>query len=153
MTQTESEQQFALANVDGSVIIYLRLKEDGSYQRTLISDAFGSEGDSDESINERITKAISTYFRQTRDIKSGYYFIVRTDENTTCVENLGYFFKDAVKTLQDLGIVVPFVEGESQRVALTLFENEDIAAQEDIQFDGRIAFKHHEVEDLDNDED
>lgn len=46
---------------------------------------------------------------------SGYYFIVRADENTTCVENLGYFFEDAVKILQDLSIVVPFIEGETKR--------------------------------------
>ena len=146
MTQTKPQQQFTLANVDGSVIIYLRLEENGSYQRVLVSDAFGSEDDSDRGINERVTQAISTYFRQTKNVKSGYYFIVRADENTTCVENLGYFFEDAVQILQDLGIVVPFIEGESKRVALNPVDNEDIAAREDIQFDGRIAFKHHEAE-------
>lgn len=148
MMQTKSEQQYTLAKVDGSVIVYLKLEENGSYQRVLVSDAFGSEDDSDSGINERITEAISAYFRQTKNVRSGYYFIVRADENTTCVENLGYFFQDVVKTLQDLHIVVPFVEGESKRASLTPVDDEDIAAREDIQFDGRIAFKHHEAEDL-----
>ena len=151
MTQTKSEQQFTFAKVDGSVMIYLRLQENGSYQRVLVSDAFGSEDDSDKGINERITQAISTYFRQTKDVKSGYYLIVRVDENTTCVENLGYFFEDAVEVLQNLGIVVPFVAGECERVALTPVDREDVAAQADIQFDGRIAFKHHEAEQLADD--
>jgi len=143
MTQTESRQHFALANVDGSIIVYLRLQSNGSYQRTLVSDAFENEDESGDGINKKITKAIATYFGKTKDVRSGYYFIVRADENTTCVENMGYFFEDTVEKLQNLGIVIPFIEGETKRVALISFEDEAIVAQENIQFDGRIFFKHH----------
>ena len=148
MTQTESRQQFALANVDGSIIVYLRLQSNGSYQRTLVSDAFESEDESGDGINKKITKAISTYFGKTKDVRSGYYFIVRADENTTCVENMGYFFADTVEKLQNLGIVIPFIEGETKRVALIPFEDEAIVAQENIQFNGRIFFQHHIAEQI-----
>ncbi len=153
MTQTGSKRQFALANVDGSIIVYLRLQSDGSYQRTLVSDAFESEDESGDSINEKITKAISTYFGKTRDVRSGYYFIVRADENTTCVENMGYFFEDTVEKLQNLNIVIPFIKGETQRIALIPFEDEAIVARENIQFDGRIFFRHHTAEQIAVDED
>ncbi len=166
MTQTKSPQQFTLANVDGSVIIYLKLQSNGSYQRRLISDAFISDNDNDNSINKTITEAISAYFSQNKDVKSGYYFIVRADENTICVENIGYFFEDAIEKLQKIGyffedaieklqklnIVIPFIEGESQRTALIPFENEDSVAREDIQFDGRICFQHHIAEEIIDDE-
>ena len=148
MTQTKSQQQFTLANVDGSVIIYLKLQSNGSYQRRLISDAFINDNDNDNSINKTITEAISAYFSQNKDVKSGYYFIVRADENTTCVENIGYFFEDAIEKLQKLNIVIPFIEGESQRTALIPFANEDSVAREDIQFDGRISFQHHIAEEI-----
>ena len=152
MTQPLSQQQFTLANVDGSVIIYLKLQSNGSYQRKLISDAFISDNDNDDSINKTITEAISAYFSQNKDVTSGYYFVVRADENTTCVENMGYFFEDAIEKLQKLNIVIPFVEGESQRMALIPFENEDSVAREDIQFDGRIFFQHHIAEEITDDE-
>ena len=152
MTQPLSQQQFTLANVDGSVIIYLKLQSNGFYQRRLISDVFISDNDNDDSINKIITEAISAYFSQNKDVRSGYYFIVRADENTTCVENIGYFFEDAIEKLQKLNIVIPFIEGESQRTALIPFENEDSVAREGIQFDGRISFQHHIAEEITDDE-